>query len=38
MICVDDRFVPQNVMLPSSGGLYNGIHLFVISGILSDCV
>ena len=37
MVCVDDRFLPQNVMLPLSAGLYNGIHLFVISGILLDC-
>ena len=38
VVCVDDYFLPQNVMLPLSVGLHNGIHLFVISGILSDCV
>ena len=38
MVYVDDRFLPQNVMLPLSASLYNGIHLFVISGIFADCV
>jgi len=38
MVCVDDRFLPQNVMVPLSVGLHNGIHLFVISGILLDYV
>ena len=38
MVCVDDRFLPQNVMLPLSAGLYNGVHLFIISGVLPDCV
>jgi len=37
VVYVDDRFLPQNVMLPLSAGLHNGIHLFVISGILPDC-
>ena len=38
VICVDDRFPPKNVMLPLSTRLHNGIHFFVISGILEDCV
>lgn len=38
MVYVDDRFLPRNVMLPLEEGLHNGIHFFVISGILSDCV
>ena len=38
VLYVDDRFLPQNVMLPLSTSLHNGIHLFVISGILLDCV
>ena len=41
VVCVDDHFLPQNVMLPLSASLHNGIHLFVISGIfftLSDNV
>ena len=38
VLCVDDRFLPQHVMLPLLAGLRNGIHLFVISGILPDCV
>jgi hypothetical protein len=38
VVCVDDRFLPQNVMLPLSAKLHNGIHFFVISGILSNNV
>ena len=38
VVCVDDRFLSQNVMLPLPTSLHNGIHFFVISGILSDCV
>ena len=38
VVYVDDRFLPQNLMLPLSVGLHNGIHLFIISGILPDCV
>ena len=33
VVCVDDCFLPQNVMLPLSTSLHNGIHLFVISRI-----
>jgi hypothetical protein len=38
VVYVDDRFLPQNVMLPLSESLDNGIHFFVISGIVLDCV
>jgi len=38
MVYMYDCFFPQNVMLPLSAGLHNGIHLPVISGILLDCV
>jgi hypothetical protein len=37
VVYVDDHFLPQNVMLPLSISLHNGIHLFFISGILSNC-
>jgi len=36
--CVDDYFLPHNVMLPLLVGLHNGIHLFVIGWIHLDCV
>ena len=38
VVCVDDHFLPHNVMLPLSIGLHNGIQIFVIGGIISDCV
>ena len=38
VVCLDDRFLPQNVMLPLSTSLHNGIHFFVISEILANCV
>jgi len=38
VVCVDDRFLPHNVILPLMASLHNGIHFFVIGGILSDCV
>ena len=38
VVCVDDCLLPQNVMLPLSTSLHNGIHLFVIGEILSDFV
>ena len=34
MFFVDDRFLPQNLILPLSEGLHNGMHLFVIGRIL----
>ena len=38
IIIVDDFLLPKNVMSPLATGLHNGIDLFVISGILLDCV
>ncbi len=38
VICVDDHLLPHNIMLPLMTGLDNGIHFFVINGILSNCV
>ena len=38
VVYVDDRFLPQNVMLPLSAGLHNGLYIFLISEILSDYV
>jgi hypothetical protein len=36
VISVDDCLLPENVVLPLSAGLYNGIHFFVIGGVLTD--
>jgi hypothetical protein len=36
MISVDDCLIPKNVMPPLVVGLYNGVHLFVVSGVLTD--
>ena len=38
VIYVDDHFLPHNVMLPFMASLHNGIHFFVIRGVLSDNV
>ena len=38
VVCMDDCFLPQNVMLPLSTSLHNGVHLFVICGVLANCV
>jgi hypothetical protein len=38
MIHVDDCLPPYNVMLPLATGLYDGIHFFVISGVLTDYI
>jgi len=38
VICVDDRFLPYNVMLPFFACFHNGIHLFVVGGVLSNYV
>ena len=38
VVCVYDCFLPQNVMVPFSASLHNGIHFFVINGILADYV
>jgi hypothetical protein len=36
MISVNDSLLPENIMPPLSVGLYNGVHFFVISGVLTD--
>jgi hypothetical protein len=36
MVNVDDCLLPKNVMPPLAAGLYNGVHFFVISGVLMD--
>jgi len=38
VVCVDDLFLPHDVIIPLSAGLHNGIHLFVMDGILSEYV
>jgi hypothetical protein len=38
VVCVNDHYLSQNVMLPFLTSLDNRIHFFVISGILPDCV
>ena len=35
MISVDDCLLPKNVIPPLATGLYNGVHFFVISGVLT---
>jgi hypothetical protein len=36
LISVYDRLFSQNVIFPLTTGLYNGIHLLVISGVFRD--
>jgi hypothetical protein len=36
MVNVDDYLLLENVILPLAIGLYNGVHFFVISGVLTD--
>jgi hypothetical protein len=36
VISVDDCLLLDNVVLPLLARLYNGIHLFVIGGVLTD--
>jgi hypothetical protein len=36
MISVDDCFLPKNVMSPLVVGLKNGVHLFVVSRVLTN--
>ena len=38
VVCVDDHFLPHNVMLPLMTYLHNGMHFLLIGGILLDCV
>jgi len=35
---VDDHLLPHNVMLPLSASLHDGIDLFIIGGILPNCI
>jgi hypothetical protein len=36
MISVDDCLLLENVMPPLAAGLYNGVHFFVVSRVLTD--
>jgi hypothetical protein len=36
MISVDDFFLPKNVMSSLVSGLHNGVHLFVISRVITE--
>jgi hypothetical protein len=36
VITVDDDFLSENVMIPLSTCLHNGVHLFVVGGIPMD--
>jgi hypothetical protein len=38
MISVNDCLLPENVMPALEAGLYNGVHFFVVSGILIDII
>jgi hypothetical protein len=36
MISVDECLLLENVMPPLEASLYNGLHSFVVSGVLTD--
>lgn len=38
VIGVDDHLLPQNVVLPLSASLHDGIHLFIIGGVLPNFI
>jgi hypothetical protein len=38
MISVGDYHLPKNVMYPLEAGLYIGVHLFVLSRVLTDSI
>jgi hypothetical protein len=38
VISVYDHLFPQNIMFPSTTGLYNGIHFLVIAGVFPDSI
>ena len=38
VINVDDYLLPQNVVLPLSASLHDRIHLFIIDGVLPNCL
>jgi hypothetical protein len=38
MMSVDDCLLPKNVMSPLAACLYNGVHFFVVSRVLTDSI
>jgi hypothetical protein len=38
MINVDDCLPPKNVIYPLAVGLYNGLHFFFVSRVLTDSI
>jgi hypothetical protein len=36
MISVDECFLPENIMPPLATHLYNGVHLFIVSGVFTN--
>ena len=38
VIDVDDRLLPQHVVLPFLASLQDGIHIVTIGGVLSNCI
>ena len=38
VIGMDDRLLPHNVMLPLPASLHDGIHLFIIGGVILNCI
>jgi hypothetical protein len=36
MISMDEYLLPKNVMSPLATGFHNGVHLFVVSRVLTD--
>jgi hypothetical protein len=36
MINLDDYLLPENIMPPLVASLYNGVHFFIVSGVLTD--
>lgn len=38
VIGVDDHLLPQNVRIPLLASLHDGMHLFIIGGVLLNCV
>jgi len=38
MIDVDDHLLPRNVILPILASLHDIIHLFIIGGVLLNCI
>jgi len=38
VIGVDDHLLPWNVVLPLLESLHDGLHLFIIGGVLPNCI